>query len=84
MEIRGKIMGEFIDESYRLLDAGDVAEILNVSKAHVYNMMKKGLIPTVYIANSCRVRPEDLEWFIRSNLNIAEDYGSFFESFHEI
>ena len=77
-------MVEIIDESYRLLNAEDVAVILNVSKAHVYNMMKKGLIPTVYIANSRRVRPEDLEWFIRSNLNIAEEYDSFFETYHEI
>ena len=72
------------DESYRLLNAEDVAVILNVSKAHVYNMMKKGLIPTVYIVNSRRVRPEDLEWFIRSNLNIAEEYDSFFGSYHEL
>ena len=72
------------DESYRLLNAEDVAAILNVSKAHVYNMMKKGLIPTVYIVNSRRVRPEDLEWFIKSNLNFADDCESFFESYREI
>ena len=77
-------MEELVGESYRLLNANEVAEILNVSKAHVYNLMKKGLIPTVSIVNSRRVRPEDLEWFIRSNLNIAEDHDSFFESCHEI
>ena len=66
-------MEELVGESYRLLNANEVAEILNVSKAHVYNLMKKGLIPTVSIVNSRRVRPEDLEWFIRSNLNIAEE-----------
>jgi len=77
-------MVEIINESYRLLNAEEVADILNVSKTHVYNMMKKGLIPTVYIANSRRVRPEDLEWFIRSNLNTEIEYGSFFGLNHEI
>lgn len=71
-------------DSYRLLNAEEVADILNVSRAHVYNMMKKGLIPTVYIAKSCRIRPEDLEWFIRSNLNTEIEYGSFFGLNHEI
>ena len=84
MEIRGKIMGDFIDESYRLLNAEEVAEILNVSRAHVYNMMKKGIIPTVYMARSCRVRPEDLDLFIRSNRHSEIDYGSFFGLDHEI
>ncbi len=77
-------MVEIIDESYRLLNAEEVAEILNVSRAHVYNLMKKRLIPTVYIANSRRVRPEDLEWFIKSNLNIDKDFDSFYENYHEI
>ena len=52
MEIRGKIMGEFIDESYRLLDAGDVAEILNVSKVMVYKLMQLGRIKCVSINSS--------------------------------
>ncbi len=77
-------MEETKEHTNQLLNAARVAKRLNVSKAHVYNMMKKGLIPTVCIANSRRVRPEDLEWFIRSNLNIAEDYDSFFETYHEI
>jgi len=84
MDPRGWNVEEMVGESYRLLNAEEVAVILNVSKTHVYNMMKKGIIPTVYIANSRRVRPEDLEWFIRSNLNIAEEYESFFETYHEI
>ena len=77
-------MEELVGESYRLLNANEVAEILNVSKSHVYNLMKKVLIPNVSIVNSPRLRPEDLERFIRSNLNIAEDHDSFFESCHEI
>jgi excisionase family DNA binding protein len=68
MEIRGKIMGEFIDESYRLLDAGDVAEILNVSKVMVYKLMQLGRLKCVSINSSKRVRPEDLEDYIERNL----------------
>ena len=61
-------MGEFIDESYRLLDAGDVAEILNVSKVTVYKLMQLGRIKSVSINSSKRVRPEDLEDYIERNL----------------
>ena len=68
------LKGEF----YRLLKANEVAEILNVSRSHVYNLMNKGIIPTVYIANSLRVRPEDLEWFISSNINIDKEFSSLF------
>ena len=68
MEIRGNIMGEFIDESYRLLDAGDVAEILNVSKVMVYKLMQLGRLKCVSINSSKRVRPEDLEDYIGRNL----------------
>ena len=61
-------MGEFNGESYRLLDAGDVAEILNVSKVLVYKLMQMGRIKCVKINTSKRVRPEDLEEYIEKNL----------------
>jgi len=54
------------------LDAGDVAEILNVSKVMVYKLMQLGRIKCVSINSSKRVtkrvRPEDLEDYIGRNL----------------
>ncbi|MEX1071398.1 MAG: helix-turn-helix domain-containing protein [Anaerolineales bacterium] len=51
----------------RLLRATEVAEILNVSKAFVYQLMQKGLIRTVRIGASRRIRMEDLSRFIQEN-----------------
>jgi len=45
----------------RLLKSQEVAEILQVSKAHAYVLMKQGEIPTVRIGKIVRVRLEDLE-----------------------
>ncbi len=43
-----------------LLKASQVAKALNVSLSFVYQLMQKGIIPTVRILGSRRVRPEDL------------------------
>ncbi len=51
----------------RLLRATEVAEILNVSKAFVYQLMQKGLIRTVRIGASRRIRLDDLTRFIEEN-----------------
>ena len=48
----------------RLLKPADVAEILQVSKAHAYVLMKRGEIPSVRIGKIVRVRLEDLERYI--------------------
>jgi excisionase family DNA binding protein len=48
----------------RLLKSDEVAEILQVSKAHAYVLMKRGEIPTVWIGKIVRVRLEDLERYI--------------------
>ena len=48
----------------RLLKSDEVAEILQVSKAHAYVLMKRGEIPTVRIGKIVRVRLEDLERYI--------------------
>jgi len=66
-----------------LLTASQVAQRLNVSRSHAYNLMNAGEIPTVYIGGARRVRPEDLEWFIRSNLRVDVD-DVFFESWREV
>lgn len=53
--------------STQLLKATDVAEILNISRAFAYQLMRKGGIRTVKIMGARRVRPEDLQLFIEAN-----------------
>ncbi len=53
----------------KLLKAVQVAEILNVSRAFAYQLMQKGLIPTVKILGARRVRREDLLRFIQENIS---------------
>ena len=48
----------------RLLKSEEVAEILQVSRAHAYVLMKRGEIPCVRIGKIVRVRLEDLEQYI--------------------
>jgi len=52
-----------------LLNAAQVAEMLNVSKPLVYKLMQTGKIQCVQINSSRRVRPQDLEEYIKSNLS---------------
>ena len=51
----------------KLLKAVQVAEILNVSRAFAYQLMQKGVIPTVKILGARRVCPEDLNRYIQQN-----------------
>ncbi len=53
----------------RLLKAVQVAQILNVSRAFAYQLMRKGVIPTVKILGARRVRQEDLHRFIQENVS---------------
>ena len=52
----------------QLLKVPDVAAILNCSKAYIYNLVKQGEIPSVQIGTAVRIRPQDLERYIRENL----------------
>ena len=52
-----------------LLRANDVAEILNISVPMAYRLMQRNEIRTVKIGKSRRVREEDLNSFIESNLS---------------
>ena len=58
-----------------LLNAKEVAQILNVSLPYAYALMRKGNITTVRIGKAVRVRPEDLEEFI---LQQVSTYGSIY------
>lgn len=48
-----------------LLTGGEVAKRLKVSRSYAYSLMSRGDIPTVRIKKVVRVRPVDLEQFIR-------------------
>jgi excisionase family DNA binding protein len=56
------------NEPVCLLKAGEVAKILNISRAFAYQLMRQDLIPTVKILGARRVRPEDLDRFIRERI----------------
>ena len=58
-----------ISNESKLLRATEVAQILNVSRAFAYRLMQRGMIRTVAIAKSRRVRPADLQDFINKNLS---------------
>jgi putative molybdopterin biosynthesis protein len=49
----------------RLLKPDEVAEILQVSKAFAYALLKRGEIPTIRMGVLVRVRHEDLERYIK-------------------
>ena len=51
----------------RLLKAEEVAEILNVSRAFTYRLMKQGKLRSVAIESVRRVHPKDLKAFIEEN-----------------
>ena len=57
-----------------LLNAKQVAEILNISKSKTYRFMQLGEIPTVRIGKSRRVKPEDLIKYIESNTYTVNPY----------
>jgi excisionase family DNA binding protein len=48
----------------RLLRPAEIAEILQVSRAITYSLLKKGEIPAVRIGSLVRVRRVDLEKYI--------------------
>jgi excisionase family DNA binding protein len=52
----------------RLMTAVEIANILNISRAFAYQLMKHGKIRTVFIEGARRVRPEDLRTFIEQSL----------------
>jgi len=52
----------------KLLKAIEVAEILNISRAMAYRLMQTKRIPTVRIGTARRVRPADLQIYIKTNL----------------
>jgi len=60
----------------RLLKSDEVAEILRISRSMAYALMKRGDIPTVRIGTSVRVRPEDLEKYIKDNVTQKNQFAT--------
>ena len=58
---------------HSLLKATDVAEILNISRAMAYRLMRTREIPTVSIGKSKRVRPVDLHNYINSKISAVKN-----------
>ncbi|MCW5887593.1 MAG: helix-turn-helix domain-containing protein [Anaerolineales bacterium] len=58
-----------------LLKASQVAKILNISRAFAYQLMQKGVLPTVRILGARRVRPEDLDRYIRESVSQSGQKG---------
>ncbi len=56
----------------RILNTNEVAEILNISRTHAFNMMRHGIIPSFRIGNCIRVEEKDLLRFIAAG-KIAKD-----------
>ena len=67
---RGQVGNQRFQDSKRLLKATEVAEILGISRSHVYNLMTRGEIPTLRLGTALRVKQSNLEEFI----NKSKDY----------
>ncbi len=62
------------DNPQPLLTAAEVSYRLHLSRSCAYGLMHTGVIPTVRIGKSRRVRAEDLEDFIKHNIYSAYDF----------
>jgi excisionase family DNA binding protein len=51
-----------------LMKLDDVAIALGVSRSYAYQLARSGQLTSVKLGRSVRVRPEDLERFIKENL----------------
>jgi len=58
----------------KLLKGNEVARLLNISRSRAYILMQTGVIPTVRIGKSRRVRPQDLNAFIEHHVYSSEDF----------
>jgi excisionase family DNA binding protein len=51
----------------RLLDPGQAAEYLNISRSKIYEMLKEGEIPVVKSGRSSLIDKDDLDGWIRAH-----------------
>jgi len=63
------------------LKATEIAQILKISKALAYRLIKEGHISSVHFGRTERIRQEDLDSFIQRNAfnrpDIQVQFGSF-------
>jgi excisionase family DNA binding protein len=59
----------------KLLKGNEVARLLNISRSRAYILMQTGVIPTVRIGKSRRVRPQDLNTYIENHIFSSEDFN---------
>ncbi len=60
---------KILPNSNRLLKPKEVSDILQISRAMVYQMVQRGEIPAVRMGSAVRVRGIDLEEFIKRSGN---------------
>jgi len=73
--MKGVSMTEYhIINPIHLLKGSDVADMLNISRAFAYQLMREGKIPTVKIGRAVRVRVDDVLTYIDEN--VAGQIGS--------
>jgi excisionase family DNA binding protein len=53
---------------HHLLNAEEVAELLNISRSFADLLMHTSQIPTVRLGRACRVKPRDLAEYIEKNI----------------
>ena len=52
----------------RLYKIPEVAQLLGLSRSFVYQLIRKGEMPAVRFRSSVRVRPEDLEKYVKASV----------------
>ncbi len=60
----------------KLLNAQEIAEILNISKPQAYLIMRRGDLSVVRIGRLARVRQEDLDQFVIDQTSIKKSSKS--------
>ena len=68
MDAKGDIH-EVVQIGERLLKVQDIAFYLNTSKSYAYRLVQTGVLPSVKIGRSVRVRPRDLQVYVEQNLH---------------
>ncbi len=54
----------------KLLNASDVADVLQISVSFAYQLLRRGEIPSVRLGRSVRVRSKDLDTFLESRVSV--------------
>ena len=52
----------------KLLKSDEIAQLLGVSKSFAYKLIRLGILPSIRMGRSVRVRQEDLDQFIVTNI----------------